>query len=215
MKHLFYDDWTKKRINRVVSIFGKEWFNRKTVLELGSAHGDIGIELLKLGADVTFSDARQEHLKSIVNNLSQYNFIPKTICFNQNERYDMSMKFDLVLHLGTLYHIENWQQDLECALNHTNTMILESAVFPSERQMKHPVYGPYKCDNPHLTQEGIESHLRDLGCKFIRFDLPELDSIGGWFNQDFKDNHIYSWHVPRGVTIGETDHYRRFWLVLK
>lgn len=215
MKHLFYDDWTKKRINRIVSTFGEGWFNNKTVLELGAAHGDIGIELLKLGADVTFSDVRTEHLDTIVNNLKEYNFVPKTRCFDQNITYDLGKKFDLVLHIGVLYHVKNWKQDLKCALNHSNTMILESAVFPSEREMKHPVYGPYNCENPFLTQESIEEHLTDLGCKFIRFDIPELDSIGGWFNQDFKDNHVYSWNVPRGVTIGETDHYRRFWLVLK
>lgn len=215
MKHLFYEDWTKKRIDRIVSIFGVGWFSDKTVLELGAAHGDIGIELLKLGADVTFCDARHEHLASITKRLEEYNFTPKISWFDQNKSYDLGKKFDLVLHLGVLYHVANWKQDLECALNHTNTMILESAVYPSDKDMKHPVYGPYHCDNPSLTQEGIEDHLRSLGCKFIRFDIPELDSIGGWYNRDYKDNHIYSWQTSRGVTVGQTNHYRRFWLVLK
>lgn len=215
MKHLFYEDWTKKRIDRIVNIFGKEWFNNKSVLELGSAHGDVGIEFLKLGADVTFSDIRQEHLDSIESKLKEFAFKPKTICFNQNDVYDLHTKYDLILHLGVLYHIENWKQDLECALNHTKIMILESAVYPSDRRMKHPVYGPYKCENPRLTQDGIENYLTELGCKFIRFDITELDSVGGWFNQDFKDNHIYSWHSPRENTERGTNHYRRFWLVLK
>lgn len=215
MKYLFYEDWANKRIDRVVSIFGKGWFNGKTVLELGAAHGDIGIELLKLGADVTFSDVRQEHLTSISNNLKQYNFTPKTICFNQNEKYDLGKKFDLVLHIGVIYHVENWKQDLECALNHTSTMILESAVYPTDKHMRHPVYGPFKCENPQFTQEEIEEHLTSLGCKFIRFDIPELDCMGGWLTSDMRNNHLYSWTKERENIIGEMDHYRRFWLVLK
>jgi Methyltransferase domain len=218
MKHLFYQEWTNKRVNRIVDIFGKSWFNDKTVLELGAAHGDIGIELLKLGADVTFSDVRPEHLDSIGDNLKNFNFMPKCQIINQNKPYEMGKNFDLVLHLGVLYHIENWKQDLECALNHTNTMILESAVSPSP-ELKHPIYGPYNCKNPVLTQEGIEEHLTDLGCKFIRYDISELDCFGGWILPDMKDNHFYSWNenwIPAKKTgPKDTNHYRRFWLVLR
>ena len=218
MKHLFYQDWTNKRVNRIVDIFGASWFSDKTILELGAAHGDIGIEFLKLGADVTFSDARYELLNSIGDRLSEFDFRPKTELINQNVPYDLGKRFDLVLHLGVLYHIENWKQDLECALNHTNTMILESAVSPSP-ELKHPVYGPYKCKNPILTQEGIEAHLTDLGCKFIRYDSRELDCVGGWLMPGMKDNHFYSWNknwIPARQTNKEdVSHYRRFWLVLK
>ncbi len=221
MKHLFYEDWTNKRVERLLGIFGKGWFNGKTVLELGSAHGDIGIELLKLGADVTFSDVRREHLESIVNKFKDVNFKPRVQHINQNEPYDLKKKFDLVLHIGVLYHVANWQQDLECALNHTNTMILESAVSPSP-DLKHPIYGPYGCKNPVLTQEGIEEHLTNLGCKFIRFDIPELDSRGQWLTTEIRNNHYYSWDqnrikdLPKTVWSGkDMDHYRRYWLVLK
>lgn len=215
MKHLFYEEWTRKRVQRIVEIFGKSWFNGKTILELGSAHGDIGIELLKLGADVTFSDVRQEHLDSIVARLKDSNFIPKTICFNQNEKYDLQKKFDLILHIGVIYHVENWKQDLECALNHTNKMILESAVHPTDNRLKHPTYGPYKCDNPDITQDQIENHLLDLNCKFVRFDVSELDCVGGWLTQDIVNNHFYSWQTDRESKHNEMNHYRRFWLILK
>jgi hypothetical protein len=217
MKHLFYEDWTNKRVKRLIDIFGKSWFKGKTVLELGSAHGDIGIELLKLGADVTFTDVRNEHLESIVNRLRDMNFSPKVCRINQNESYDLLATFDLILHIGVLYHVENWQQDLECALKHSNTMILESAVHPSP-SLKHPIYGPYECDNPSLTEEGIEEHLTNLGCKFLRFDILELDSIGHWLTTDVRDNHHYSWNqnnVNNSQHYGEVNHYRRYWLVLR
>jgi 2-polyprenyl-3-methyl-5-hydroxy-6-metoxy-1,4-benzoquinol methylase len=45
---------------------------------------------------------------------------------NQNQPYDLKQQFDLVLHLAVLCHIENWKQDLESALKHTNLMFLES-----------------------------------------------------------------------------------------
>jgi len=213
MKYLFYEDWTNKRIERIVGIFGKGWFKGKTVLELGSAHGDIGIELLKLGADVTFSDARQSHLDGISDQLMQYGYSPKTVCIDQNVPYFFNSRFDLILHLGVLYHIENWQQDLECALQHTNTMILESAVHPTPKDMKHPLYGPYSCENPTLTQEGIEEELTKLGCKFIRFDIPELDSYGRWVTNQTSINNLYSWSAVGDNN--QVNHYRRFWLVLR
>jgi hypothetical protein len=218
MNFLFYQEWTNKRVNRIVDIFGASWFNDKTVLELGAAHGDIGIELLKLGADVTFSDARYEHLNSIGDKLNEFAFMPKTQLIDQNKPYEMGKKFDLVLHLGVLYHIENWKQDLECALNHTNTMILETLVSPS-KVTDHPIYGTYKCKSPNLTQELIEGHLTDLGCKFIRYDTAELDSVGQWLQPDIKNNHFYSWNenwIPiKHPNPKDMNHYRRFWLVLR
>lgn len=215
MNFLFYQAWTNKRVKRIVDIFGASWFNDKTILELGAAHGDIGIEFLKLGADVTFSDARYEHLNSIGDKLNEFSFRPNTQLINQNRPYELGKNFDLVLHLGVLYHIENWKQDLECALNHTNTMILETMVSPSP-VTDNPLYGTYKCKSPELTQEGIEQHLTDLGCKFIRYDTAELDSVGQWLTPDIKNNHYYSWGKNYITTnTSDMNHYRRFWLVLK
>lgn len=222
MKHLFYDDWTKRRVDRICSTLGKSWFVDKTVLELGAAHGDIGIEFLKLGATVIFSDARLEHLNGICERLQKLDYYPDCITLNQNEGYSLpGRSFDLILHLGTLYHVENWQRDLESAMNHTNMMFLETIVDPSQgtvpqMDMRHPTYGPYKCKNSHFTQEQIEDHLKELGCKFIRFDDADLNS-SGWLTKDKKDNHWYNWTYENYMTMQKPgfNHFRRMWLVLR
>ena len=54
MKYLMYENWTKKRIDAILKQFGEDSFNRATMLEMGACHGDIGIEFMKLGADVAF-----------------------------------------------------------------------------------------------------------------------------------------------------------------
>lgn len=220
MKYMFYDDWTRRRVTRIINIFGSSWFNNKTILELGAAHGDIGIEFLRLGADVTFSDARIEHLTSITDRLKPFGYIPKCVSINQNKEYNLSKMFDLVLHLGTLYHIENWKQDLQSVMSHTNMMILETIVDPSQGKvpqtnMPHPVYGPYNCKNSHFTQEQVEQHLKDLGCKYVRFDDPSLNSTG-WINKDSKDNHWYNWTYENFESMKDEgfNQYRRMWLVI-
>jgi hypothetical protein len=37
-----YNNWRKTRIDKILSIFDKEFFKGKTVLELGAGHGDFG-----------------------------------------------------------------------------------------------------------------------------------------------------------------------------
>lgn len=227
MKQLFYEDWTKKRINKILSIFGKDWFLNKKVLELGACHGDIGIELLKLGADVTFSDARPEHLEDLEAKLANVHFEPTTLILNQEEPYTLDKQYDLILHLGLLYNLENWRADLKSCLAHTNVMILESVVnadanseSKTHEAVKDYPYGPYNNKTMSIIrQEDIEQELTNLGCKFVRFDNQELNSAG-WIVKDLLMMHIYDWTYKKYAS-GMYDmdngftHFRRFWLVIK
>lgn len=227
MKQLFYNEWANTRVNKIINIFGKKWFNDKKILELGAAHGDIGIELLKIGAHVCFSDGREENLQSIVNNLEPYNYKPDIQLIDQNTPWSLDKTFDLVLHLGTLWHIENWKQDLERSLSHSNVMILETMVNPrfgqSSANFSHPCidYGPLNEIGSFFTQEAVEEELTNLGCKFIRFDDPDLNT-SGWAYNSIKLTTIYDWEyndasVEMTSSPQQTHsiHHRRFWLVLK
>ena len=228
MKSFCYDEWSKKRSKKIISILGKNWFRRKSILELGSCYGDIGIELLKLGSNVTFSDVREENLSEIRNKLLTVGFEPTIENINQNNFYNLNKKFDLVLHLGVLYHIENWQQDLKCALSHTNMMILESSVYPEVKELEynfsHPKYGAYGCKEPYLTQESIEEELKNLGCKFIRFDDPSLNCDWNWIhNSTGMLRNIYDWnhddyfkglYNDPGNDMMYITSFRRMWLIL-
>jgi SAM-dependent methyltransferase len=221
MKHLFYDEWKNKRVSKILNIFGKNWFKKKEILELGCAHGDVGFEFLKLGSNVVFSDAREEFIKGIRDKISEYNYKPDCALVDQNKDYNFNKKFDLVIHMGVLYHLENWENDLKCALSNTDAMILETIVgtkngfYINNENYK---YDSYSKRVSIFTQENIEEHLKSLGCKFIRFDDPELNCSGWLYNGEYIEN-IYDWdywnyEIRMENTKGRI-HHRRMWLVLK
>lgn len=230
MKHLFYQHYTEKRLKKIIDLMGKDWFQKKKILDLGACHGDVGIELMKLGSNVLFADARKEHLDEIKNKL---HFEPNIIVLDQNQKYNLSQRFDLILHMATLCHIENWRQDLECALSHSNLMLLETAVDPrkgapdSYNPPSDFIYDGYNCRQPLFTQESVEQTLTNLGCKFIRFDSADLNCSWSWFSKDTMIKQVYDWQheslqffVEKEKRNSEKNlnyliHFRRMWLVLK
>ena len=225
MKLEFYKEWFENRHNKVLEILGKEWFEGKEILELGACHGDFGIEFQKLGSNVVFSDARVEHLNSITPNLYKP---AELVCLNQNEYYDLKRKFDMVLHFGVLYHIENWKQDLECALKHTNMMLLETVVNPENgmddfwTSGSDYIYDEFNCLHPNFTEKSVEKVLTDLGASFKRFDHKNLNTYGKLHDKVILQN-VYDWtdknykkyfsESTDGIEL--RTHYRRFWLIVK
>ena len=213
MKHLFYEEWKNKRVKKIESIFGRDWFCGKSILELGAAHGDVGLHFLKLGAEVIFTDIREEYLQSIKNKVKDLHYTAYTLRIDQNERYDLGHKFDLVIHMAVLYCLENWRQDLECAMKHTDCMILDTA---------------FNKGGTAFTQEDVEGHLKDLGCKFIRLDTSDLNTDWSWLTNGQMIKHKYDWthesleyQKPNSNFLNSQlppKHdvwLRRFWIVLK
>ena len=213
MKHLFYEEWKNKRVKKIESIFGRDWFCGKSILELGAAHGDVGLHFLKLGAEVIFTDIREEYLQSIKNKVKDLHYTAYTLRIDQNERYDLGHKFDLVIHMAVLYCLENWRQDLECAMKHTDCMILDTA---------------FNKEGTAFTQEDVEGHLKDLGCKFIRLDTSDLNTDWSWLTNGQMIKHKYDWthksleyQKPNSNFLNSQlppKHdvwLRRFWIVLK
>lgn len=219
MHHVFFDEWLDKRVSKIKNIFGSDWFTNKKILEVGACHGDLGIEFLKLGADVLFTDARSENLEFIKDKLQNLSYNPRIKILDQNVDYNLNQKFDLVLHLGLLYHLSNWKENLKTVLNHTNCMILESLVYPFELDEEIlQKSNTYKYDNvngynPVFSQEQVEQCLIDLGCKFIRFDNKDIDTGYSWLYNDRLLRNLYSWKY--GDNICSNTHYRRMWLVLR
>ena len=61
----FFNEWRIKRVDKLINIFGLEWFKGKKILEMGCGYGNIGLYLESLGSIVHFSDARKEVLDKI------------------------------------------------------------------------------------------------------------------------------------------------------
>ena len=63
-KHHFaghYDKWRLVRINKVLELFGVDYFKGKKILELGAGHGDMGAFFCELGANVLCLEGRLEN----------------------------------------------------------------------------------------------------------------------------------------------------------
>jgi hypothetical protein len=215
---VYYSDWQKNRINKIIQIFGEKFFENKTILELACGYGDIGKYFREnLGSNVTFAEGREEHIPFIKEN----NPGAEVISLDQETNWNLGKKFDIVIHFGVTYHLDNWKQDFECAFNHANSyMIFESEIADS----KNPL-GEFKfidingydqalsetkiCTRPSSIY--VEQQITRLGGHFVRYDDADLNA----------NTHNYSWQET-----GKADHdtnynrssgigLRRFWVIKK
>ena len=103
-----YDDWTQSRMKGIKKYIGLDFFKSKTLLELGGGHAHVSNEFSKLGAIVTSSDGRKEHLD--VANL-MYPHINTLLLDGDN--LHIEQKYDIILHWGLLYHLKEIEKHLE------------------------------------------------------------------------------------------------------
>src|SRR5437762_2064299 len=103
----YYDDWRKKRILGIVGHYGPEFFQGKTVLELGCGYAGLGATFAELGARVTDCDARAEHLREARRRHPALLLVQA----NLDREWPFS-HFDLILHMGLLHHLRNYERHL-------------------------------------------------------------------------------------------------------
>jgi len=212
-----YVGWRTTRINKIIELFGKEFFDGKTLLELGCGYGDIGMFFQSLGAKITLAEGRQEHVDEIKRRHKNI----EVICLDQNKPWDLNRKFDIIIHSGVLYHLEHWKKDLECVLNHSNLLILESEVAnrsSDKFELLHIEQGHDQAISGQAIRTSaayIEKELTKLGATFIRYDDSDLN-----YTDNSKKRkkgyvwHMYDWKVDnngREWFRGQ----RRFWVVRK
>ena len=199
-----YDDWRKKRIDKIISLFGYDYFKGKTLLEIGCGYADIGSHFHKIGAKVTSTDGRKEHIDEVkIRHPELESFVLDVDC-----EWDLNRKFDIIIHFGVLYHLSNWKENLKATLNHSNLVIFETEVANSD-----DIDGFYAHREAGYDQslhnygvrpsaKYIESVLTELGASYTRYDDGDLNS--GF--------HKYNWSVDATkplFTVGQ----RRFWII--
>lgn len=207
--HSDYNQWRVKRVQKIEQILGKDWFQKKTVHELGCGFGNIGKYFKTLGADVTFSDARLH--------------IPEAKIIDQDYSWALETPVDLIIHFGVLYHLRNWKQDLECTVQNCKQFFLETVVADTtdplfEHVLQEEEEGgqnAYNGAGTVMSAENVERVLTKLGCKFTRYDDEDL-SIPN------KRLYQYHWTASNNIQGYETANTfedrplyggRRFWLV--
>ncbi len=219
-----FNEWRVKRVKKLEYIFTREWFKGKKVLELACGFGNIGLYLKSLGADVTFADARREALDTVKQKDPDANVVQ----LDQEKKWLLPGKYDLVLHFGLLYNLDNWEQDLECTVQHGQFTALETAVarytHPFELKIVDPkypyeLYGPYSGRGTLVSAVNVERVLDRLMTDYHRYDDADLNMNKKW------DEYLYDWLEEYGPIVEydqtptsdswDSIHLggRRFWII--
>lgn len=203
-----YFDWNQKRIKAIVDFYGYKFFYFKRILDLGCGYGDLGGVLYRLGSDMTGVDARQDHLK-VVN--KKYNGI-KTVQANLDAQWPFhGQRFDMILDLGLLCHLENYEKHLAAVCASCTHLILETAVCDSDdphkcmlieedRSIYDLSYGGKAC---RPSAAAIERVLLESGFNFKRMDTPKFNS----------GDYVYDWY-PRNDNSCNLNK-RRIWFAVR
>lgn len=199
-----YDQWRQRRIAAIRNHFGDAFFRGRTLLELGCGYGDIGAAFRALGAEVWCSDARAEHLGVAV---ARHPGL-RTVQADLNTEWPFGW-FDLILHLGVLYHLEPTHESLRRACRSTSHLVLETEV----------------CDaaSPDMVlladEDGYDQAIDGRGCRpsTSRVERILTEESCRWTRvTDNRCNagiHVYDWVETDS---GDYAHgQRRFWFAEK
>ncbi len=184
-----YPMWRTRRLRVLMERWARENFERATVLELACGHGDIGAFFLSLGADVTFADAREEHLAVVRLRYSGVSIVRHDA--NHPLEPPPGSPYDFVVHMGLLYHLrpDAIAANLEntCALG--RRIVLETEVCDSDD----PAMIIETCETgfdqavdgvgSRPSSAFIERVLDKCGVRWRRHDDPRLNT----------DLHVYDW----------------------
>ncbi|MGP3699720.1 class I SAM-dependent methyltransferase [Rhodobacter sp. NSM] len=130
-----YAHWRTKRINKILELYGPEWFLGKRVLELGSGLSDIGAFFADLGASVLCLEGRNDTAQ--IARLKHRNVCNFNVeVFDLEEDFTTFGKFDMIIHFGLLYHIPDVEKHLARCFSMANEVVLETVVCDSSDPMR-------------------------------------------------------------------------------
>lgn len=199
-----YNEWRAKRIATIIDWYGASWFWSKRVLEVGAGYGDLGLAFHCLGADVTFTDGRREHVDMMRRRLQVVN-PDKIIVMDAEKGIPLAGPFSLIIHLGLLYHLDNWRQSIADAAKLTSFMVLETEVSDSDD----PAF------ELKVNEDGFDQALHGKGTRPSAPRIEKALEDAGWRYERLNDArcnasfHVYDWKVENTGTW--RDGLRRWW----
>jgi len=201
-----YDDWTRRRLSVIEAYFGgHQFFRGKHLLEVGCGYANIGAHFATLGANVLSTDARHEHL-SVAKKLHP---LIQTKLFDLDQGFPQG-NFDIVLHLGVLYHLKDPLQHLAQALaTHSQAaFVLETEVCNVEnteyvlRISEEGYDQAFNLVGGRPSTLAVEKVVSNVGREFTRLSQPDCNS--GF--------HIYDWE-PENINVEWRYGLRRLWFI--
>ena len=207
--HFSYEEWTIKRITKILELYGIDFFKDKNILELGGGHGDIGAFFAELGAKVLCLDGRIQNVN--FSNL-KHRKIKNLKCqlFNLENNFSQFGRFDLIFNFGLLYHLKNVDEHLNCCFKMSDDILFETVVCDSS--------DPYKiffCDeNKKIDEESLEG----IGSRPSPFYVERIAAENNfevirYFTEDLNSGtqFCYDWKHKNDERLGESWKLRRFW----
>lgn len=210
-----YIPWRETRIKKIVSVMGEDFFKDATGLELGCGYGHTGRELIdRFNCKMTFSDGRPTHPAGF----AKINPDQELVLLDQDKPWDHAFQrqFDFVIHWGVLYHLDNWQRDLETAIKHTKVLFLETEVCDSldpdfEIKIQEVASANDQAVNGIGTKPSpafVEKILDQNNCNWTRYDDRDLNASR---SGNPNIGHRYDWVA---VEDERWEHgLRRFWII--
>src|ERR1700722_7701426 len=207
----------EKRNKLIIDHYGYTYFFGKKLLDLGCGFADSSSALYRLGTDTTAVDARQEHLNVVS---KKYSKGIKVIKADLDKSFPFTnQKFDIVLDLGLICHLEDFKKHLIQVCKITTDLILETAVIDSneDKCIQIPENKAYNLSFNGMgcrpSPSAIEKILTECGMSFKRINNSKynageysydwrpknnndisINKRPNWFG---KNNHIQaSQHVP-------------------
>jgi len=176
-----YHDRHQKLAKAIIDTYGQQWFFGKKLLDLGSGSGEIANSIYRHGAECTVIDVRQEHLKLIDRKFSKG---IKTVSADLNNIFPFfNKKFDIILDLGLICHLNSFEKHLREIIPSTTFLILETAVSDSFDPNYCPKVAEPKAYDLSLHGSGcrpspacIERVLTDCGMEFKRIISSKYNS---------------------------------------
>ncbi len=197
-----YLEWRKSRFNGIKKYIDLSFFQNKTLYEVGCGYGDNGLLFKNIGCDVTCSDARKEHIENAKIKNPQLKF----------ELFDcdndlMTKKYDIVLHWGVLYHLNNINKHLKNICENCDYLLLETEVcnndHDSNKVIKVNENGYDQAFNKigsRPSEKYVEKILDENNFNYIMIKDPIINS--GYHIYDWESQNNDTWH--NGL--------RRYWI---
>ena len=197
-----YVEWRERRIKAIIEHYGQEFFQNKTVLELGCGYGEIGAHFASLGAQVTCSDAREEHLNIV---RQKYPYI-KTVLADLDKEWVFN-RHDIIILMGVLYHLRDHKPVLEKACNYATYLILETEVCDYDDGLAVvKTFEDADAYDQSFNKYGCRPSTKNIEHILNRSNMVYETIIDDRCNSSF---HRYDW-IPENT--GKYEHgQRRFW----
>jgi len=199
-----YPQWRAKRVAAIRDHFGADFFSGKMLLEVGCGFGAIGAEFAALGACVTCSDGRPGHIAEVRQRRPE---VAETVVADLDKPWAFSTRFDVLIHMGVLYHLGNPEQAIRDALGAADHIVLETEVIDSADTSA----------QAEITEVGYDQAVNYQGIRPSGAMIEQLISEAGRpFTRIADDRcndgvHVYDWLVMD--TGRYTPGQRRLWFI--